>query len=133
MKIDWNDKEVLRKVDKAIGVASKKGAELVLKKSIAAVPVGKTGDLKKSIKIHKSDRIKNSWAVGVFSEMTGKWENSIAARAVFVEYGHAAPGDKRGPKITKPQSFLRTPLRQSKRQLRKFFIDAFKKLDRDYR
>jgi len=105
-KIDWNDAEVIRKVDKIIDEVSEKGAEKVAADARRLVPV-KTGALKKSIEVKKS-----KYKDGGHVVVAGGGDLFYAS---FVELGRAGA-------LANP--FMRAALRYNKPKIRKAFKDA---------
>jgi len=96
MRFHWDDSRWRRQLadaaDEVLEDAAKKGVEYAKSKC----PV-KTGDMKNAIGHEKSKYPGGGYIFGVFSSGSGgRWEDSLGARAVFVEYGHAAPGGGRG-------------------------------------
>lgn len=107
-KLEWNDKEVIRDVDKIIDKVSKEGAEKVAADARRLVPV-KTGALKKSIKVSKS-----KFEGGGHVVSAGGGDLFYAS---FVELGRSgAPA----------HPFLRAALAYNKPKIRKAFRDALK-------
>lgn len=146
-RIDWHDKKVLNAVAASVREASKEGAKLVLRDAKRRVPVGKTGELKKSLGIKKSQYKDGGYIIGAFDKVAVggffRWQDSIGARAVFVEYGHAAPGMgkgrqnpagpgriwKAGSKVTRPRPFLKPSLHRNEPKIGKIFQDFLDSLE----
>ena len=149
-RLNWNGREVLAAAEAAVTIAGKKGAEMVEADMKRFCPVLKDedyenygidsfgfggyvakkrpGELRDAIKTMKSKHGKNDLIVGVFDYSKGsKWEDTLGARAVFVEYGHAGPGDARGPKVTTPQPFIRKARDRNKRKIPKIFAEEIKR------
>ena len=79
-----------------------------------------TGDLYRAIKTKKSKYHGGGWIVGVFDKPTARWEDSLGARAIFFEFGRAAPGQARSKvKAQPPRPFIRTGLRSAKSAIRR--------------
>lgn len=124
IRIEWNSDKIIEQVTNRVFIASEYGADLVYKAAMRKVSVGKTGKLSGAIEKAKSEFKNGGWIVGVFFQ-GGDWVKSLAARAIFVEYGHAGPGMGKGTekghrsgyrkweagkKVTTPQPFLKNSL-----------------------
>lgn len=135
--VDWHQEKFLNAAAAAVNAGSEASADIVLRRALAKVPV-KTGKLRDALDKRKSKYEGGGWLVGVFEDNpVSKWEDSIGARAVFVEYGHAGPGQgkgsegsdgrrrkKAGNRVTEPQSFLVSSLHGSKSKILKEFKKA---------
>lgn len=136
-RIIWKDKEFLQAARAAVETASEKGADLVLRSAQRKVPVD-TGRLKRSLGKRKSKFRDGGWIVGVFdSTPGGRWRDTMGARAVFVEYGHAGPGMgkgrrgssglgriwKAGSKVAEGKPFLKPALKRNKARINQIFQD----------
>jgi len=109
--IVWNDKEVLRVVDRELKEATKEGAEIVAASAQRRVPV-KTGDLKRSIKVKESKFEDGGHIVG--AQFKGDYKKYYAS---FVELGTFKD---------RAQPFLRPALHGSKRKIQKRFENRIK-------
>lgn len=125
-RIEWHDGAVLREVGASVDFATEDGADLVLATARMLSP-DDTGEMGIALDKKKSKFEDGGWIVGVFdSSIDGKWEDSLGARAVFYEYGHAGPGDARGPKVTEPKPFLKRSLHINKSRIRRLYLDSLK-------
>ena len=78
------------------------------------------GDMYNAIKVRKSRYHGGGYIIGVFDEPTAKWEDSLGARAIFFEFGRAAPGQARSrDKAQPPRPFFRPALISSRREIRR--------------
>ena len=107
-KLDWNAESVIRAIEGAVEVASKKGAEMVAADARRLCPV-KSGALKESIKVSKSKYADGGHIVSVGGDQQ--------YYASFVELGRAGV-------LAKP--FMRPALARNKPKIRKMFRDALK-------
>ena len=91
-RVEWNQDKVMDRVIKVVDDATAEGARVIRNELEISIPV-LSGDLLKSLKVLPSKYGKvNGYIIGFFSsEKVDKWEKSLSARAVFVEFGHAAP------------------------------------------
>lgn len=153
--LDWNGPQILRAAQECIDIASKRGAEQVETDMKRYCPVLKNdeytsfaadsfgfggyshsgkvpGELRDAIKTIPSKYADGSYVVGVFDRSaSGDWDETLGARAVFVEFGHAGPGKgknkashwKAGAKVTKPQPFTRKARNAGKRKIPKIFAE----------
>jgi hypothetical protein len=79
-----------------------------------------TGELFASIDTKKSRFKHGGYIIGVFGQPTARWEDSLGARAIFFEFGRAAPGHARSKvKAQPPRPFMRTGLRAAKSEIRR--------------
>ena len=76
-----------------------------------------SGELERSIGVKRSRFPGGGYIIGVFGTPTGRWEDSLGARAIYFEFGRAAPGDARGRKVQPPRPFMRTGLRSAKGEI----------------
>lgn len=127
-RLEWHDKEVIRQVDIAADIATRKGAQVVLRKAKQKVR-RLSGELAGSIKMQKSTF--SGWIIGIFAADKSPWPTSLGARAIFLEFGHAFPGwgrdyvgRKNVRKQVRPYPFIRPALRSSKHEINRFFEGA---------
>ena len=129
--IDWNDKQVLNAAQVGIHTALKSAANYGASFAKRKVRV-RTGELRDSIKVKPSNYRNGGYVIGVFDANKVDFEKSKGAKAVYVEYGHAAPNQGRGSgvkrrditKSVKPSPFLRPAMRAIKRNTNRFFEDV---------
>jgi len=128
-KLEWQPGKIINAAMAAVEVSSEEGAKLVEKDMRRFAPVD-TGEMRDAIEARASKFKNGGWIVGVFEQSPpGKWEDSLGARAVFNEYGHAAPYKGRtekgtklgGAKIVPPRSFIRKALNRNKRRINKIY------------
>jgi len=136
---DWNDGKVLNHISTAIEEASKEGAELIAKEARRIVRK-KSGVLHDAIEARPSEFKDGGYVVGIFEQtpVPARWEDSLGARGVFLEYGHAAPGKGIGTtmkflglkrtrksvtKTVKPYPFLRPAMKKYKRKIQQIYKD----------
>jgi len=125
----WNDKEVIKAAQMRVDTGLKTGAEHAAK--IARRRVGvKTGELQSKIEVKKSQYENGGYVMGVFDSSGVDFEDSLGARAVFLEYGHAAPNQGRKSvkrksivKHVEERPFIRPALRSLKRIAGRLFED----------
>lgn len=141
--IEWNERGFLSALEAAVGVAEKEAAEAIEKQARKFLAAAKGhGDdvphLEQALKVVKSKAPKKAqwvsggYTVGVFDAAPpAKWEDSVGARAVFFEYGHAAPGGGRGSvkrsqvvKVTAPNSFLKAAQKKTRATARRLIQEA---------
>ena len=127
--VNWNDHYVIRSVSKKTDDELYFAAKIIekhikrsLKKQIrlkdrSLEPRRSTGELHDSIKTRKSKY--TGWYVGVIGEPTAEWVDSLGARAIFFEFGTAAPGDARGEKQQPPRPFFKPGLRNARREIQR--------------
>jgi HK97 gp10 family phage protein len=127
IEFEWNDKELISQVETIAETVCEKGAELIAADMRRKVSV-KTGKLKKTIKTKKSEYKNGGYLAGVFYEDSAVWEETLGARAIFVEYGHAAPDLGRGNvkrkdivKSVPAYPFIRPAFKKNKRKIQKLF------------
>ena len=130
----WFQKEAMKEIEKQVSVASREAAE-ILKKQVRA-NLQKGGDFPKArrgesgllgtVKVMKSKYRDEMHMVGVFDDGGGEWEKTMGAQAVFVEFGHAKPGDKGGPKHVPAKPFFRPAIKSAKRKIYNKFKDGVK-------
>jgi len=138
-RIKWHQKQVIKASAAAVDAACDEGADLVLADAKRLVPV-KTGKLRAAIQKRKSKFKDGGYIVGVFDDAAagGRWQDTLGARAVFVEFGHAGPGRGKGTvdptgvkgkwesgaKVVPPKPFLRPALKKNRTRIRKLIQDG---------
>lgn len=127
MITQWNDKEVLAAAQMKVKAGLRACAEHVEKIAERRVHV-KSGDLKAAIQVKESQFENGGYLVGVFDQSGKQFKDSLGGRAVFVEYGHAAPNMGRGKvkrksivKSVPEYPFIRPAVRSMKRISKRFF------------
>lgn len=136
MKIEWHGNELMQVVVKASEEASKEIAEAIVKdaknnlnRHIRRTKKSKSrGTLGAHIQTRKSKFKDGGYLAGVFAKDFRPWEDTLGARAVFVEFGHAAPYKGRKYVTRKnivkhipPRPFLRPAIRKHKRKVKRTF------------
>jgi hypothetical protein len=134
--MDWDERGFLAAASAAIGAAEEDCAEMVEQTARSYLSRAKGhGDdaphLADALKAVKSKFPQGGYIVGVFdSSPPAKWEDSVGARAVFYEYGHAAPYAGRGnvkraniQKATTPKPFLKAALKKRMAAIRRAIQD----------
>lgn len=111
MITEWNDKELIKEVSNIVEVATKEGAEIVMKDAIRIVKK-RSGTLSREIDIRKS-RYKDG---GYVVQAQGP-SNYSRYYASFVELG-----THKDPK----QPFLRPALKRNRRKIAKNFENKLK-------
>jgi len=112
VKIDWNDKEVLKKIDAAVAQGEKIIADKVYQSAKGSTDfTDKTGKLRKSIKQAKS-KFENGGRV-VFAN---------APHSVLVELGHKIKGG-----VVGPTAFMRNALKKHKAQGKEIIMNQINK------
>jgi hypothetical protein len=87
-RVVFHTDQFLEKVDRATNSVAYEGAKYAAGQMRRRASHDQR--MKSAIKIKKS-RFKNGgYVVGVFDQ-SGRWEDSLAARAIYQSYGHAAP------------------------------------------
>ena len=124
--IDWNGKRVIAASQMQTDIALYKAAIYAAKVARQKVPVDE-GDLKSAIDVKKSKFKNGGYLMGVFDDSGKSFEDSLGAIAVYVEYGHAAPGrGRKGKKVAKEKPFIRPAMKSLKRAQDRFFKDILK-------
>ena len=131
--LEWNDKELIKKVNTIANAVAKRGADYVLNDAQKLVPV-KSGTLKKEIELKRGKFRDGDWVV----EAQGPG-NYTKFYAKFVELGHYSSvwgtyvRPKRGgslkgisPVKIPMKPYLRPALNKNKRRIQKMFEDAMK-------
>ena len=120
MSLVWEDKKLVARIKVACEEACREGAEAVAEDMRRKVP-RKSGELASTIKTRKSKFKDGGWLAGIFHEDNAVWEETMGARAIFVEYGHAAPyqgrkyaGKKNVVKYVPAKKFIRPALRANR-------------------
>jgi len=132
MEIRWNKSRVIAKVNDVCEKSCERGARIIAGKMRQKVP-RRSGKLARTIKVKKSKYRNGGYIVGVFHQDSGVWEETLGARAIFVEYGHAAPykgrkyvGRKNVVKAVARHSFMRPALKGSKQKIKRLFVNKLK-------
>jgi hypothetical protein len=136
-KLEWNGAECLSAIKKTCRAANKEGAKAVLSKAKALRATDLqniSGDLDRALDVKESKFNDTDFIVGIFAEITPEWKDSLGARGIFVEFGHAAPHLGRGnvtprSKIVKavpPHPFLRPALDASGGDIRSSYHNKLK-------
>ena len=121
MRYESNRKEFDRQLDKAVVAVTYEGA----RHAASQMRRRSTRDqvMRSAIRIKRSRFRRGGFIVGVFDK-SGKWENSLAARAIYQSYGHAKPyqgrrhvGRKNVIKHVKGNRFIRLALESTRRAL----------------
>lgn len=130
--LEWNDKKLIAQVGTVTDRICQEGAEMIAQDMRRGVPV-KTGELKDTIQVRKSKFKDGGYIAGVFSDDSAKWEETLGARAIFVEYGHASPSRGRSnvkrnniTKTVPAKPFIRPALRKNRRKIAKRFEGALR-------
>lgn len=132
--VSWRSKEV---TDKVAGISNRElwpAAEIIhkhIKRKFQQRTYGTgSGELFRSIKEQKSKYKNGGYIIGVFGRRTAQWEDSVGARAIFFEFGRAAPGygsrdtaagrrARQANKVQPPRPFIRTGLQSAKHEIRR--------------
>jgi len=122
--VEWNAGKVLNQTEKSVEKELFPAAQIIesaIKRKFRERTFGTgTGELLNSISIKKSKFKGGGYIIGVFGTPTAKWEDSLGARAIFFEFGRAAPGQARSKvKAQPPRPFIRTGLRSAKSAIRR--------------
>lgn len=142
-RVEWQTNELLEAVTEAAEDAAKQGAEVVanrMRQLLRSQTKERSGDLRRSITTEKSkyeDGGFHGYIIGPFEpNPPPRWEDSLAAQGVFLEYGHHGPGQgrtERGTKkykatmkdiasrVARPRPWIRPALRRSRNDILKFF------------
>ena len=120
---------ITAEMDEGLLAACQEAAELLVsdaEKRFKSKTAGSgTGEMEAGFFDFKSKFENGGWVAGVFGT-PGEWEESIAGRAHFFEYGRSAPGS--GKKSAgKPQ-----PIRQRAQRPRPFLRPARNKVKREF-
>ena len=130
----WYGKEAMKEINRKVSIASKDGAEIMAKQVRSNLqkggnfPKARRGQdgLLGTVKPMKSKYLDNMHIVGIFDDSGGEWEKTMGAQAVFVEFGHAKPGDKGGPKHVPAKPFFRPAIKTAKKKIYNKFRDGVK-------
>lgn len=124
-RLNWKSNQALKRITRKADKAALKGARHVLMGAKRRVR-RQSGELASAIRLKESRY--NGYIVGVFAANTTPWEKSLGARAVFIEFGHAAPNRGRGNirrknivKTVSPYPFIRPALRAARSQVLRHF------------
>jgi len=124
---DWDDAGVLMATANVALVALEKSAKRIrarAERNFRRTKQG-TGELAGHVKVVRSKFPDGGYIVGVFDDSPpSRWEDSVGARAIFFEYGHAAPYRGRAyvkrkwvRKITTPKPGLKAAFKTEKRRM----------------
>jgi hypothetical protein len=122
--VEWNAGKVLKQTEKSVEKELFPAAQIIesaIKRKFRERTFGTgAGELLNAIGIRKSRFKGGGYIIGVFAQPTAKWEDSVGARAIFFEFGRAAPGQARSKvKAQPPRSFIRSGLRSAKSAIRR--------------
>ena len=122
--LEWNDKQLIRKVEAAVKIATKKGAEAVAadaRRNIMRIAKSPSGQLAREIDVRTS-KYKNGGHI-VYAQGPGNWTDPY--HAIFVEVG--TPGkDKRYNHKQGPLPYLRPALKKNKNKIESSFEGTLK-------
>ena len=106
------DRKVQRKVARK---ALRAGCKLLQKEIQMAAPVGKTGELKKAVKV-RAGRASARGNVAMVVGVGKKWFTGDTFYAGFIEFGHRVGSRKLGDKRTMvaAKDFIKAPFEQNK-------------------
>tara|TARA_R100001530_G_scaffold134471_2_gene109400 strand:+ start:2516 stop:2995 length:480 start_codon:yes stop_codon:yes gene_type:complete len=121
---------------KVVRTSLRAGAKIIRTRTKQITPKGKTGVLRKSIatRVAKRGRGKNKRDFALLQQFNvKKYPQLVTGKGgrrgfypAAVEYGRAARWDAGGPKVTKPQSFIRRGFVQTKDRAEKTIISLLK-------
>ena len=129
-RVEFQTNRFLEKVDKATNAVAYEGAVHASRQMRRR----STHDqqMKSAIKIKKSRFKRGGYVVGVF-DTSGRWEDSLAARAIYQSYGHAAPfkgrryvSRKSVVKTVRGNKFIKESLAATRRALPRMIKGALK-------
>ena len=136
LKLEWNDKWLLKSVAKIADIKTKESAERICKEAIRVVRKGSTKKLSEEIKVRPGKFKEGDWVV----EAQGKG-NYTKYYAIFVELGHYSSvygkykrpttgGSLKGisPVKIPKKPYLRPSLNKDKRKLLRSFSNALDKM-----
>ena len=139
---DWDEAGFIAAVAATVEVAEEAGAEMVEKtaRNYLSRAKGRGDDvphMAEALKTVKSKFKDGGYIVGVFdSAPPANWADSVGARAVFYEYGHAAPYTRAANKghkkrtaaelVTTPKPFLSAALKANRRKIKAMLDEALK-------
>ena len=139
---DWNEAGFIAAVAATVEVAEEDGAKIVEKTARNYLSRAKGhGDdaphMAEALKAVKSKYKSGGHIVGVFDTAPpARWEDSVGARAIFYEFGHAAPYTRksnRGHKkrdaselVTTPKPFLKAALKTNRAKIKRMIDEALK-------
>ena len=132
---DWDEAGYLASLRDSLETAEKEAAEEIEKRARKYLSAAKGhGDsapkLEGALKVAKSEYENGGYVVGVFdSSPPAKWEDSVGARAIYYEFGHAAPYTRAANKghkkrtveelVTTPKPFLLEDLKNVSRSFKR--------------
>ena len=127
-RFEWNDKELVAKIDREINSIIKVGAKGVEALAKSMVPVGETGNLKKSIRAFKSryekTGILDRWAYVEWVIAAGDDTGGVDY-AAHVELGrYFKKTNTRVPAIP----FIRRPLSIMRKKMRRLMINRLRRI-----
>lgn len=100
--VTWDGEKVMKQFKAELGQVTRESADLIARTARQGLMSNgsiDSGETIGAIKIKRSKFKDGGYIVGVFGKESGKWVDSLGGRAVFIEYGHAAPGKGRGGKV----------------------------------
>lgn len=135
-RIEWHDKELIKKIERVADEVSKKGAMAVQKDARRYVPK-ESGTLANQIKVYKNTyRNKDTIGYRVEAQASGDYDKYYA---IFVELGHYSSvygrykrgksgGSLKGvsPVHIPKQPYLRPALKRNKGKIKRMYQDAMK-------
>jgi len=129
IQLDWHDKELMDKIDKEIGKISEVGAKALYALVKREVPVGETGALRRSVKVHKeTGGLLDRWMGG---HATVSWivqagdDYGGVDYAAHVELGrYFKDTNTRVPAIP----FIRRPVSIMRKKMRRLFFRRLKRI-----
>ena len=139
---DWDEAGFIAAVAATVEVAEEEGAAMVEKtaRNYLSRAEGHGDDaphMAEALKAVKSKYRSGGYIVGVFDPAPpAKWEDSVGARAIFFEFGHAAPytrASNRGhkardmsDKVATPRPFLKAALKANRAKIKRLIDEALK-------
>lgn len=112
-------------VNIALEIAAQRLTDIAEHKFMTLTDDSGTGETLKDFFSFKSFWKDGGWVSGVFGTKTSPWEESVAGRSHFFEYGRSAPGKGKGhggpqsvsQRAQRPRPFIRPARNQVKREL----------------
>jgi len=126
LQIDWDDKDLVRKIDIEINKIVSIGAKSVEALSKSMVPV-ESGNLRKTIKARKArykDRDKIGWTISA-GEDKGFGNVGAVDYAAHVELGRYFKAT--GTRIA-PVPFIRRPIEIMRKKIRRLFVNRLRRI-----
>lgn len=127
-RVEFHETAFLAKVDKALNSVTYEGAKHMAGQM--KTRASRDSQMKSAIQVRKSRFKKGGHVAGVF-DISGRWEDSLAARAIYQSYGHAAPykgrrfaGRKNVVKTVKGNDFIRLSLESTRRAVNRMIDGA---------